>query len=261
MEFEDIIYEKRDGIARIILNRPEILNAVRLQTFKELLTAYTDAGEDTSVGVIITTGAGDKAFSVGGDVNEFQDISGDIGMKIGTAASKLALEMKNTPKPIIAAVNGLCFGWGNEYLIFCDMAIASEDAVISQPELIVGSSPMLGVTEMLPLLIGQKRAREFIFMAKRLKAKEAEQIGLINKVVPKDKLEVEVEKWCRIVLKMSPQAVRLAKTSMNASDDMLYPFIMHAVRMWRMMHGTEEWKEGMKAFLEKREPDFTKFRK
>jgi len=260
MEFEDIIYEKREHIAKVMLNRPKTLNSMRPKTWGELIAAFEDAGADKKVGVVVLTGTG-RSFCAGGDIHEFADIAGDKGIDLAEQVIKWNYVARTLPKPIIAAVNGLCYGYGNELLIVCDMAIASEDAIFCQPEMIVGSSPTSMVDEMLPLLIGYKRAMEFVVCRREWNAEEAARIGMINKVVPKDKLEEEVNAWCQRILEGSPQAIKFTKTIMNAHVDMLWPVLTLGMRAWTRLHPTEEWREGFHAFLEKRKPDYEQFRK
>jgi enoyl-CoA hydratase/carnithine racemase len=261
-QYEDIVYEKEAGrnVARITLNRPDRLNAFRRHTFLELIEAYEDAASDPVMGVIVTTGAG-RAFSTGGDLKEFASIPEGKSAPHQEAGIRLTCLMRSIPKPIIAAVNGPCYGFGNEYLLACDLAIASEDAVICQPELRVGSSPVNWVTQLFPILIGDKRAKEFVFLRRELSAKEAQSLGIVNKVVPKDKLEDEVNEWIKIILEGSPQAIKFAKTTMNAYSNLLYPVVELSIRAWGLMHKTEEFREGMKAAVEKRKPDYSRFRK
>ena len=261
MDFKDIIYEKKEGVAWITINRPKKLNAASLNVFRELFAANDDAAKDPDIGVVVSTGSGDKAFCVGGDIDEFVDAEGDFGIQVAEAGTRLSTVMRNSAKPIIAAVNGYCYGWGNEYLIFHDIAIASENAVFRQPEMIVGSSPVHGLNQLLPLLIGDKRAKEFILFRKLLTAKEAEGIGYVNKVVPQDKLYEEVKEYCRLILESSPQAIKLTKAMMNAHSDLLTPVLNLGIKAWTLMHGTEQWKEGFSAFLEKRKPDYSRFKK
>ena len=261
MNFEDIIFEKKDGIAKVTFNRPQVYNAVRFETFKELLIALEDIEKDNTVGVMVVTGAGEKAFCSGGDVNIFKNSTPKEARQQVPYCLKIASAMRHMGRPIIAAVNGFCMGWGLEFTTFCDLVIASDNAVFSQPELLVGSCSAFGATQMFSRLMGERRAREAIFLAKRFDAREAERIGLINKVVPPDKLEEEVDAWCKRILEMSPQATRMAKTCLNFGADLSITALNHGAIMWQMLHGTEEWIEGMGAFLEKRKPDYHKFRK
>lgn len=260
MDFENILYEKRDGVLWITLNRPKKLNAVTVNTFKELWKAYEEAAQDPEIKVIVSTGAGEKAFCVGGDVDEFINAAGDYGSMVCEYGLRLTNAMRMSQKPIIAAVNGYCYGWGNEYLILHDIALAVEDASFRQPEMGLGSSPAHGLNQLLPLLIGDKRAKEFVLFRKLLTAQEAERIGYINRVVPRDKLHETVNEYCQLILESSPQAIKLTKTMMNAHSDLMYPIQTLGFRAWTLLHGTDQWKEGFSAYLEKRKPDFSKFK-
>jgi len=259
-DFEDIIYEKRDGVAKITFNRPEVYNALRLKMIEELNAAFEDADGDKSLVAVVVTGKG-EAFCAGGDLSIFKDFSLENGRELAAQCLKLANLMRGMGKPIIAAVNGFCMGWGLEFVVFCDLAIASENAQFEQPELRVGSCPMFGATQMFPLIMGDKRAREAIFLSKRYDAAEAERVGLINKVVPKDKLEEEVHAWCKRLSGMSPQSLRTAKIALGVIPDLLHSALRHSILLAPMLWATPESKEAMTAFAEKRKADFSPFRK
>lgn len=261
MTFEDIQYKKReDGVAWIMLNRPEKRNAVRLKTFEELLVAYEHAAADGDIKVIVSTGAGEKAFCAGGDLDEFVNAEGEYGKRICEVGMRLSNTMRLCPKPIVGAVNGACYGWGNEYLIFHDIAIAVDSATFRQPEMGLGSSPVHGLNQMLPLLIGDKRAKEFILFRELMTAEKAQTVGYINRAVPREELYNTVENYCQLILESSPQAVKLTKTMMNAQADMLYPIQTLGYRAWTLLHGTEEWKEGFEAARKKGKPDYRRFK-
>ena len=259
-DFEDIIYEKKDGVARITFNRPEVYNALRLKMIEELNAAFEDADGDKSLVAVVVTGKG-EAFCAGGDLSIFKDFSPENGREMVAQCLKMANVMRGMGKPIIAAVNGFCMGWGLEFVVFCDLAIASENAQFEQTELRVGSCPMFGATQMFPLIMGDKRAREAIFLSKRYDAVEAERVGLINKVVPKDKLEEEVHAWCKRLSGMSPQSLRTAKIALGVIPDLLHSALRHSILLAPMLWATPEAKEAMTAFVEKRKADFSPFRK
>jgi len=259
-DFEDIIYEKRDGVAKITFNRPEVYNALRLKMIEELNAAFEDADGDKSLVAVVVTGKG-EAFCAGGDLSIFKDFSPENGREMVAQCLKMANVMRGMGKPIIAAVNGFCMGWGLEFVVFCDLAIASENAQFEQTELRVGSCPMFGATQMFPLIMGDKRAREAIFLSKRYDAVEAERVGLINKVVPKDKLEEEVHAWCKRLSGMSPQSLRTAKIALGVIPDLLHSALRHSILLAPMLWATPEAKEAMTAFVEKRKADFSPFRK
>lgn len=261
MPFEDIIFEKSEGVGRITFNRPYRYNAVRPQTIEELLQACRDIDSDPTIGVLVITGAGGKAFSAGGDINEFGNSTPREAWQIARTCMLLTETMRGMGKVVIAAIDGYAMGFGCELVCFCDLAIATEGSALAITELQVGSGGSYGGTQFFPRLMGEKRAREAIFLAKRFDAHEAERVGLINKVVPKDKLMEEVDSWCQRILAMSPQSIRVAKTSLNFESDLLQPSFRHGLLAWSFLHGSEEWNEGMSAFLEKRRPDFQKFRR
>jgi 1,4-dihydroxy-2-naphthoyl-CoA synthase len=169
--------------------------------------------------------------------------------------------IRGAPKPVIAAVDGFCLGGGNELNVTCDLTIATEHSVFGQVGPTVGSTPVLGGTQYLPRLVGDKRAKEIMFLCQRYSANEAMEMGWINKVVPDGTLGDELKKWTDRILEMSPQSLRICKLSMNFESDMLHPSFTHGIEMLSATYGSKELKEGMTAFLEKRKPDFSKFRK
>ena len=261
MEFEDILYEKKDGIARIVINRPKVYNAFRSKTLDELALAFDEASDDDTVGVVVFTGAGEKAFCAGGDISEMGELSPSAGRTFLGKCLKLSTAIRNCSKPVIATVRGYCLGGGHEIHLMCDLTLAAESAQFGQTGPTVGSVPIWGGTQMLPRVVGEKKAREIIFLCKRYSAKEAEEMGLINKAVPDDKLEEETMAWCKRILEMSPMSLSVAKVSLNFETDLMYASFVHGAEMLRLVYGTEEIKEGMNAFLEKRKPDFNRFRK
>ena len=261
MEFEDIIYEVKEGIAKITINRPGRHNSFRSLTLDELTAAFEAVEEDATVGVVIFTGTGDRAFCAGGDISEMSALNPRVGRNFLGKCLKLYNAMRALSKPIIAAVNGYCLGGGHELNAMCDLTIASENAVFGQTGPSVGSAPVWGGTQMLPRLIGEKKAREMAFLCYRYSAEEAERMGLCNKVVPLEKLMEAAEEWANRILDMSPQSIKLTRTSMNFESDLLYGSFAHGREMLALVYGSEELTEGMNAFEEKRDPDFRKFRK
>jgi dihydroxynaphthoic acid synthetase len=261
MQFEDIVYEKKDGIARIVINRPKVLNAFRSKTLEELALAFDEASNDDTVGVVVFTGAGEKAFCAGGDISEMGELSPSAGRTFLGKCLKLSTAIRNCSKPVIAMVRGYCLGGGHEIHLMCDITLAAENAQFGQTGPTVGSVPIWGGTQMLPRVVGEKKAREIIFLCKRYSAKEAEEMGLVNKAVPDEKLEEETMAWCKRILEMSPMSLSVAKVSLNFETDLMYASFVHGAEMLRLVYGTQEIKEGMNAFLEKRKPDFSKFRK
>ncbi|MBW1901769.1 MAG: enoyl-CoA hydratase/isomerase family protein [Deltaproteobacteria bacterium] len=259
MDYETIILTKKDKVAYVKFNTPESMNAISLKFLEELVDALRVIEKDNSIGVVVAEGAGD-AFCVGGDISIFKDIDLNTGRAMAEEGLRLASVMRGMGQPIIASVHGFCMGWGLEFVTFCDLCIAADNALFEQPELKVGSTPMFGATQMFPLLMGDKRAREAIFLSKRFTSDEAENWGLINKVVPLSELEQETEKWCKRILTMSPQSTRTAKIAMNALPDLLGIALRHAVAIIPHMWASPEGSEGFNAFKEKRKPDFTRFR-
>lgn len=260
MKYKEIVFEKRDNIAYLTFNRPERMNTIRLETIEELTSAITDIDKDNTMGAVVVRGKG-KAFCVGGDISVFSKITLQGGREIAEQCIRLASAMRGMGKPIIAAVNGFCMGWGLEFVSFCDLSIATEDAEFEQTELKVGSSPMFGATQMFPLFMGDKRAREAIFLSKRFSAKEAAEWGLINKVVPPAGLDKAVDEWCKRILTMSPQSTRVAKAALNVLPDILMTALRHGLVIGPLLWVSPEGREAMNAFMEKRKPDFMQFRK
>jgi dihydroxynaphthoic acid synthetase len=261
MTFEDIVYEASGGVARITINRPEVRNALRTQSYRELTEAFRQAAEDEEVGVIVLTGRGDDAFSAGGDVRGQAERTPEIGRRHLRTMQALGITMRGCGKPVIAAVKGYAVGGGHELHLFCDITIAAENARFGQVGPRVGSVPVWGATQMLARMVGEKKAREMMFTCRLYDAREAERMGLVNKVVPLADLDREVDAWCQELLDKSPQCLRIAKLAMNFESDLLFPALTHAMEMLAMTYGGPENMEGVHAFLEKRKPDFRKYRK
>jgi len=255
MDFEDILYEKKDGIAKVIINRPDVMNAFRAKTVSEMIQAFQDAWDDDAVGVVVLTGSGNKAFCTGGDQKSKKD--GSYGFRRGEIAHLHGI-MRHIPKPVIAAVNGFAIGGGHVFHVVCDLSIASETAQFGQVGPKFGSvAPGFG-TAYLTRVVGEKKAREIWYLCRRYSAQEALEMGLVNKVVPPDQLEEEVEKWCQEILQMSPTAIRIAKSSFNADTDHIYGIEGLGYSALDLYWNTEESAEGTKAFMEKRAPDYRK---
>lgn len=261
MQLTDVVYDVTDGVARITINRPEKYNAFREETLDDLLAAFSAAEADRTVGVIVLTGAGDKAFCSGGDIS-WEDASDPAGAaRMNRRTSNLSLVMRGCGKPIIARVRGYAVGGGNELQMLCDLTVASDDSKFGQAGPKMGSVPVWWGTQLLPRIVGERRAREIVMLCEQIPAPEAVRIGLINKAVPAEELDAAVDAWCARLLSLSPQALRVAKTSLNFESDQLWPSVLHGQQMINLIHGTEEFHEGTQAFLEKRAPDFGKFRK
>lgn len=257
----DVVYATADGVATITINRPEVLNALRGQTYQNLIDATRRAASDDDIGVIVLTGAGDRAFSSGGDVRGQASRTVAAGRKHLHRMMELSGQLRNCGKPTIAAVNGYAIGGGHELHLMCDLTIASDRAIFGQVGPRVGSVPVWGATQLLPRIVGEKKAREIIFLCRQYSAEEALAMGLINKVVPHEDLMTEVEIWCQEILDKSPQSLRIAKTSLNFESDLLYSSFVHGIEMLALTYGNEENLEGVRAFLEKRPADYRKFRR
>lgn len=259
-KFEEILYDKRDGIAKITMNRPRVYNAFRGQTIDEMIEAFHDAWRDHSIGVVVLTGAGDKAFSSGGDQNERADQGGYGAVKYPGGVEYLHALIRNIPKPVIAAVNGYAIGGGHVLHVICDLSIASENAIFGQTGPRVGSvDPGFG-TAYLARVVGEKKAREIWYLCRQYSAQEALQMGLVNKVVPADQLEAEVEAWCQEILAKSPTSLKIAKYSFNADTANIHGVSEMGHTALGLYVQTPEALEGRDAFLERRPVDFGKFR-
>ncbi len=259
-DYEDILYQKIEGIAKITINRPEIHNAFRPLTVSEMSKALEDAREDQSIGVIILTGQGEKAFCSGGD----QKVRGDSGYKDQSGVHRLNVldfqrQLRTCPKPIIAMVAGFAIGGGHVLHLICDLTIAADNAIFGQSGPRVGSFDGGYGAGYLARIVGQKKAREIWFLCRQYDAKQALEMGLVNRVVPLAELENETLKWCREILANSPMAIRCLKAALNADCDGQAGLQELAGNATMLYYMTEESQEGRNAFNEKRKPDFSKF--
>jgi len=266
-KFTDISYQVAEGMAKITINRPEVRNAFRPQTLFELSEAFNLARDNDQVGVIIFTGSGTEAFCSGGDIN----VRGDDGYLGNDALSKkgigrlnvldLQVQIRRTPKPVVAMVAGWAIGGGHVLHVVCDLTIAAENAKFGQTGPMVGSFDGGYGAGLLAAHVGQKKAREIWFLCRQYDAKEALDMGLVNAVVPVNELEAETVSWAREMLRHSPMALRLLKASLNAADDGLAGVQQLAGDATMLFYLTEEGQEGRNAYQEKREPNFNKFPK
>jgi naphthoate synthase len=273
-EYEDIRYEKSaesvdaeacTGIAKITINRPEVRNAFRPQTIVEISRALEDAREDTQVGVIVLTGEGPEAFCSGGD----QRVRGDSGYLHDDAAGKagvgrfhvtdLHIQIRRLPKPVVAMVAGYAIGGGHVLHLVCDLTIAADNARFGQVGPKVGSFDGGFGAGLLANLVGPKKAKEIWFLCRQYSAEEALQMGLVNTVVPLERLEAETVQWCNEMLALSPFALRLLKASFNAAEDGLSGIQQLAHDTNLLFYGSEEAQEGRDAYKQKRKPDFSRF--
>ena len=265
--FTDIKYQVGDGIAKITINRPQVRNAFRPETIIELKNAFDLARDNASVGVIIFTGEGTEAFCSGGDIS----VRGDDGYVGSDSVGQqglgrlnvldLQVQIRRTPKPVVAMVAGWAIGGGHVLHAVCDLTIAADNAKFGQTGPMVGSFDGGYGSGLLAANIGQKKAREIWFMTRQYDAQEALSMGLVNTVVPLAELESETVSWCREMLKNSPLALRLIKASMNAADDGLAGIQQLAGDATLLFYLSEEGQEGRDAYKEKRAPDFGKFPK
>lgn len=248
--YEDILSDVSDGVATITINRPRIHNAVRSRTFEELIHAFNHAAWDDAVGVIVLTGAGERAFCSGGDQKERKQDYGGRGT-LGLPGEELHSIIRDAPKPVIAKVRGWCVGAGNVLATLCDLTIASDDAIFGQVGPSVGSvEPGFG-SALLARTVGQKRAKEMWFLCRRYKAAEALSMGLVNAVVAPEELDAEVRRWCDEILELSPTAIAIAKRAMNADTEMIRGIANLGNMAVKLYLDTDEAKQGHATFKDK----------
>jgi naphthoate synthase len=260
--YQDILYEKADGIAKVTINRPDVRNAFRPLTVREMIEAFDDAREDPEIGVVILTGAGEEAFCSGGD----QRVRGNAGYVGDDQVPRLNVldlqkRIRALPKPVIAMVAGFAIGGGHVLHVVCDLTLAAENARFGQTGPKVGSFDGGFGAAYLARMVGQKRAREIWYLCRQYDAKEALAMGLVNAVVPLDRLEEETVAWCREMLAMSPMALRCVKAALNADCDGQVGLQELAGNTTLLYYMSEEAQEGRNAYLERRKPDFSKFRR
>jgi naphthoate synthase len=266
-EYGDIRYETAEGIAKITINRPEVRNAFRPQTLFELGDAFNRARDDLGVGVIVLTGEGPLAFCSGGD----QRIRGDDGYIGEDEVAQhgvgrlnvldLQIQIRRTPKPVVAMIAGYAIGGGHILHLCCDLSIAADNARFGQTGPRVGSFDGGYGSGLLARIVGQKKAREIWFLCRQYDAQQALDMGLVNTVVPLDELEATTVQWCREMLELSPIALRMIKASMNAADDGLAGIQQLAGDATLLYYMSEEAQEGRDSYVQKRKPDFGRFPK
>jgi naphthoate synthase len=261
-DFQDVRYEKAEGIAKITIDRPEVRNAFRPRTVKEMIAAFEWAREDADVGVIILTGAGDEAFCSGGD----QRVRGDAGYVGEDQVPRLNVldlqrQIRTIPKPVVAMVAGYAIGGGHVLHVVCDLTIAAENARFGQTGPKVGSFDGGFGSSYLARMVGQKKAREIWFLCRQYDAAQALQMGLVNAVVPLERLEEETVAWCREMLEMSPLALRCLKAALNADCDGQTGLQELAGNATLLYYMSAEAQEGRNAYVERRKADFSKFRR
>jgi dihydroxynaphthoic acid synthetase len=253
---EEILYDVADGVARVTINRPERLNAFTLDGARRMLECFSAAADDTAVGVVVLTGAGERAFCTGGDVGDFEEFTIEVDRAMNATLLRLAQEMRNSGKPVIARVDGYCVGAGNELNMLCDLTIASDRSRFGQTGPKMGSVPNWWVTQLLPRAVGEKRAREIVYLCEQYSAEQAREMGWVNRVVPAAELDAAVDAWCASLLAKSPTALRLAKMALNQASDQLGGAVTQGMELLTFFHDTTESREGMQAFMEKRSPVF-----
>ncbi|MGN8645246.1 1,4-dihydroxy-2-naphthoyl-CoA synthase [Gracilibacillus sp. HCP3S3_G5_1] len=258
--YEDILYETYNGIAKITINRPEVRNAFRPQTVNELIDAFTYARDDSNIGVIVLAGAGDKAFCSGGD-QKVRGHGGYVGEDEIPRLNVLDLQrlIRVIPKPVVAMVSGYAIGGGHVLHVVCDLTIAADNAIFGQTGPKVGSFDAGYGAGLLARIVGHKKAREIWYLCRQYNAQEALDMGLVNTVVPLEKLEEETIQWCEEMLEKSPTALRFLKASFNADTDGLAGLQQMGGDATLLYYTTDEAKEGRDAFKEKRKPDFKQF--
>ena len=261
--YEDVLYEKSDdGIAKITINRPQVRNAFRPLTVTEMSRAFADARDDSDVGVVILTGAGKDAFCSGGD-QKVRGTGGYVGADGIPRLNVLDLQrqIRTLPKPVIAMVAGYAIGGGHVLHMMCDLTIAADNARFGQTGPKVGSFDGGYGASYMARIVGQKKAREIWFLCRQYDAKQALEMGLVNRVVPYEELESETVGWCREILQNSPMALRCLKSALNADCDGQAGLQELAGNATLLFYMTEEGREGRDAFVEKRKPNFKKFKR
>jgi len=257
MEFKNTLYEKAEGIATITINRPEVRNALNPETNQEIAARLDDAMKDENIYVIVITGAGDRAFSSGADINIMQGISASKAREFSKTGQEIFDKVETLDKPVIAAINGYALGGGLELTMACDLRIASENAKMGQPEINVGLIPGWGGTQRLPRYVGKAIAKELIFTGKMIDAKTAERYGLVNAVVPLDQLKTAVKELAKEIMKKPRVGIKLAKELINSSTETnLRTGMAHEADAFGIVSTTEEFKEGVKTYLETKKPKY-----
>ncbi len=263
-DFLEIIYEKKDWVATVTFNRPKVYNSYSTLTLQEITTALRDASWDDSVAVVVLTGAGEKAFCTGGDVKEYAD---DFTVKPRDYWKWMGVftechdVLRNIGKPTIAKINGIVAGGGNEFNMGCDLAIMVEGATIQQVGTMVGSVAAGGATQWLPIMVGDRRAREILFLCEPISSDKCLDWGLVNQVVPRDQLDAAVAAMCEKLINKFPECMRYTKQQTNFWKDLAWSTTIGHAREWLALHfASVEPYEGMKAFVEKRPKDYVGLR-
>ncbi|MBI5166559.1 MAG: enoyl-CoA hydratase/isomerase family protein [candidate division NC10 bacterium] len=257
MAFKNLEVKIEEGITTLTINRPQVLNALNRETVEELGKAIQDLGDDENTRVIIITGAGEKAFVAGADITEFKGMTPVTALEFTRKVQSVFLQIERLKKPVIAAVNGYALGGGLELCMACDIAYSSEKARFGQPEIGLGIIPGAGGTQRLSRLVGKQRAKELTFTGETIDAAEAYRIGLVNKVVPAEKLMAEVKSLAEKISSKGAIALEMAKSAIEEGYDLdLYSAHALEAKAFALLFATEDQKEGVSAFLEKRKPLF-----
>ena len=264
LKFKNLIYTKKNWRATIKINRPEVHNALNFETLRELGKAFEDAAWDDDVAVVILTGTGTKAFCTGADMKEwskdFLDRPSDFYKWMGVFAETFQ-RLHTIGKPTIARINGMVVGGGNELQMSCDLAIAADDTFIRHVGVARGSVPAAGATQWLPIIVGERRAREILFLCEPIPAKKALEWGLINQVVPRKSLDKAVHEMSEKLINKLPESTRYTKQQLNFWRDFSWSMTIGHLRDWLTVHtSSDEVREGVQAFVEKREIDYKKLR-
>lgn len=255
--YKNILLEKSNGIGLITINRPQVLNALNKETMIELKEVVHSIAQDRDIKVVIVTGSGQKSFVAGADIAEMQEMSALEGREWGKYSQEVFNDIENLAQPVIAAVNGYALGGGCELAMSCDIRIAADNAKFGQPEVLLGVIPGFAGTQRLPRLIGKGRAKELLFTGKQIDATEACRIGLVNSIVSLDKLMDTAKETASLIMERGPIAVRLCKAAVNEGLDMDFESGQAYEReVFGLCFATEDQKEGMRAFVEKRKPAF-----
>ena len=255
--YENILFEKENGIGTVTINRPKVLNALNAGTILELDRLFDEIARDDSIHAVIVTGSGEKAFVAGADIAQMAPMSAIEGRNWGKLAQAVFNKLENLPQPVIAAVNGFALGGGCELAMACDIRIASEKAKFGQPEVTLGIIPGFAGTQRLPRLVGKGRAKELLFSGGMIDAAEAHRIGLANKVVAPEELIAAARDMAGIIMSRGPVAVRLCKAAVNEGLDMdLESGMAYEAEVFGLCFATADQKEGMSAFLGKRKANF-----
>ncbi|HHV71971.1 MAG TPA: crotonase [Clostridia bacterium] len=257
VDYKNLLLEKKGQIAFVIINRPEVLNALNKDTLIEIKAVFDDLAADPEIRVIILTGSGEKSFVAGADISFMQPMTALEAYEFGSFAQDAFMSIEGNPKPVIAAINGYALGGGCEIAMACDLRIASDKAKFGQPEINLGTIPGFAGTQRLPRLVGKTKAKELIYLGEMIDAEEAYRIGLVNKVVPAEQLLAEAEKIAEKIVAKSGIALKLAKSAIDTGleTDFLTGQNIEA-QLFGLTFATEDQKEGMSAFLEKRKAEF-----